>query len=126
MTSPISLALLSTWIEDGTAAQVQAFVRSAARERQQIAKEALTGMTFDSAPDAFNIWLTLPDGLNRAEALARLFGRQIGILPSDFFIPSGAGQDKLRICLGGPISQESLRKELQQVHHALSAPDWSG
>ena len=126
MTSPISLALLSTWIEDGTAAQVQAFVRRAARERQQIASETLIGMTFDGDPDAFNIWLTLPDGLNRAEALARLFGRQIGILPSDFFIPTGAGQEKLRICLGGPIPLDSLRKELQHVHHALSARDWSG
>jgi hypothetical protein len=58
--------------------------------------------------------------------LARLFGRQIDILPSDFFIPNGAGEDKLRICLGGPISLESLRKELQQVQYALSAPDWSG
>lgn len=126
MASPISLALLSAWIENGTASELQAFVRTAAARRQQIAKEVLEGVSFIGHPDAFNIWLTLPEGLSRAEALARQTGRLIGIMPSDIFIPSGAGQEKLRVCLGGPITLDDLRSELKDLRESLSHSDWAG
>lgn len=126
MASPISLALLSTWIEDGTASELQTFVRTAAAARQEIAKEVLEGVSFTGHPNAFNIWLTLPEKLSRAEALARQTGRLIGIMPSDVFIPSGGGQEKLRVCLGGPITLDDLRNELKDLRESLSQSDWAG
>lgn len=126
MTSPVSLALLSKWMEDGTADALQAFVRDAARARQQLADEILAGLTFMGHPNAFNIWLSLPDGSSRAEVLARLAGRQIGIIPSDVFIPTGPAQEKLRVCLGGPVTLPNLRKELWNLRETLLQGDWVG
>lgn len=126
MTSPLSLALLSRWMEDGTAAEVQAFVRSAARDRHHLAREVLTGISFCGHPDAFNIWLTVPEGQSRAEVLARWTDRQIGVIPSDVFTPSHPAEERLRVCLGGPIGLPDLRRELGKLREALIQNDWAG
>ena len=46
MTNPLNLALRSTWMEDGTATALQAFVRGTAKERQDLASDILAGHDF--------------------------------------------------------------------------------
>lgn len=126
MTSPLTLALLSAWIEDGTAQKLQEFVRRKTIERQAAAGNILKRFKFESAPNAFNIWLSLPEGLGRAEVMARQAGKMIGIMPSDVFTPNGDGGEKLRVCLGGPISDEALLNELGSLRDSLTYSDWAG
>ncbi|GGA28661.1 aminotransferase-like domain-containing protein [Neptunicoccus cionae] len=126
MVSPISLALFSTWVEDETAQALQASVRKAASDRYHIAKEVLADFQWNGHPNAFNIWLSLPENLTRSEAMARLSGLQLGIMPSDVFIPTGQIPEKLRVCLGGPISEAGLKDELQILRQSLLESDWAG
>jgi DNA-binding transcriptional MocR family regulator len=126
MASPLSLALLGHWIEDGTAAQIQAFVRRAAAQRQELAREILCGCFVTSAPEAFNLWVELPRGTSRAEVMGRMANRQIGIMPSDAFTVVGQPSEALRVCLGGPISLEQLREDLIALRDAILRKDWLG
>ena len=124
MASPVSLALLSTWIEDGTAGEIQAFVRRAAQARQRIAAEVLAGQSFCTDMDAYILWLTLPEGQSRADIVARMARRPIGILPSDVFTVAGPASNALRVCLGGPIGEDGLHQALSELRDALMQPNW--
>ncbi|MBY6057313.1 PLP-dependent aminotransferase family protein [Leisingera daeponensis] len=126
MVSPLNLALLGRWIEDGTAAELQAFVRKAAAARQALAAEVLQECFTESDPLAFNLWLSLPRGTSRAEVMGRMAGRQIGIMPSDAFTVTGLPEEAVRVCLGGPISLEELRGDLIALHDAVTRKDWLG
>ncbi len=119
MSSPITAALATQWIEDGTADQIRRFIRSETSARQAIAREVLEGCDFRGAENAFNVWLTLPKGIGRADIVARMAGRPIGIMPSDAFsvgIPPG---EKVRLCLGGSLSREALRANLYFLVNSL-------
>lgn len=126
MASPLSLALLGRWIEDGTAKEIQTFVRRAAAQRQDLAQDILAGCFVTGAPEAFNCWVELPRGTSRAEVMGRMANRQIGIMPSDAFTVLGQPGEALRVCLGGPISPEQLRDDLVALRDAILRKDWLG
>lgn len=126
MPSPLSMALMTRWIHDGTADSIRRFIRSETLARQVIAAEALPGATFDSDVNAFNLWLALPKGLGRAELVGRMAGRRIGILSSDAFTVTGEPQERVRVCLGGTLTREQLRAELMFLGHSLDVSAWRG
>ncbi|UWQ34077.1 PLP-dependent aminotransferase family protein [Leisingera sp. M527] len=126
MVSPLNLALLGRWIEDGTAAEIQGFVRKAAAVRQALAAEVLQECFTVADPLAFNLWLTLPRGTSRAEVMGRMAGRQIGIMPSDAFTVTGLPEEAVRVCLGGPIALGELHEDLIALNDAVTRKDWLG
>jgi DNA-binding transcriptional MocR family regulator len=125
MTNPLSLALLSTWLEDGTANDLQAFVRRAVRERQTMVEELLPDHAFKTDPDAFNIWLQLPKGTSRADVIGRMARQPLGLVPAEVFTLSPDVPEALRVCLGGPIDTNGLRKALMELNGALVPSFWT-
>ncbi len=121
MASPISAALATRWIEDGTAGALRDHIRSEAASRQAIAAEMLAGLDYKSAPNAFNVWLRLPEGTGRADLMGRMAGRHIGIMPSDAFTVLGEADEHVRVCLGGSISREDLRRGLLVMTDSLQS-----
>ncbi|WP_343063170.1 PLP-dependent aminotransferase family protein [Amaricoccus macauensis] len=126
MPSAITAALATRWIEDGTADRIRGFIRAEAAARQALAAEVLTGLTFESDPVAFNLWLRLPEGAGRAELMGRMAGRDIGLMPSDAFTVAGPPGEYLRVCLGGAISRERLRDGLLFMSNTLAGQTWLG
>lgn len=126
MPSPLTTALMTRWIEDGTADRIRYFVRAEIAARQQIAASVLNGLSFRTERNAFNIWLKLPEGAGRAELMGRMAGRHIGIMPSDAFTVGGDPDEHLRICLGGAIGRDELRTGLSFLHNTLSGAGWMG
>lgn len=126
MPSPLSMALTTQWIEDGTADSIRRFIRAETSARQAIAREALEGFVFQSSSNAFNIWLSLPKGMGRADIVARMAGRHLGLMPSDAFTVTGTPQERLRVCLGGSVSRETLRENLYFLANTLSPHAFMG
>ncbi|WP_207100245.1 PLP-dependent aminotransferase family protein [Paracoccus shandongensis] len=122
----LSAAVMTHWIENGTADLVRDFVRAETAARQAIAGDILKNFDVEGQPEALNIWLRLPEGTSRADMVARMQGMRIGILPSDPFVVSGERPEALRICLGGPIDQEELRTALSHLANTLVAGYWHG
>jgi DNA-binding transcriptional MocR family regulator len=126
MPSPMSMALATRWIEDGTADQIRHFIRQETALRQRIAAGALEGFDFAAAENAFNIWLRLPKGTSRGDLIARMAGRHIGIAPSDAFTLQGLPEEHVRVCLGGAISREALQSGLLFLSHAMAPDSYMG
>jgi DNA-binding transcriptional MocR family regulator len=121
MASPITVALTTRWIEDGTADSILRFIREEAIARQKIAHQILTSESFASAPASFNIWLTLPEGWTRSAFVGHMRTTGIGVVASDAFTVTGTPPEAVRICLGGPASRTAVRQALEFVAHALEA-----
>lgn len=119
MASPITAALATQWIEDGTADQIRRFIRSETSARQAIARDVLEGFDFRGAENAFNVWLSLPEGIGRADLVARMAGRPVGIMPSDAFTVGRPPEEHVRLCLGGSLSREALRANLYFLVNSL-------
>ena len=54
-------AVASAWIRDGTADALLAARRQEARARQAIARERLAGADLETKPEAYYLWLRLPE-----------------------------------------------------------------
>lgn len=119
MASPLSAALVTRWILDGTADQIRRFIRKETVVRQGIAAETITEATFVAKPHAFNIWLELPGEVNCAALLAHMSNHEIGITPESAFRIDPCADRFARVCLGGRISRETLPQILAHLNHQI-------
>jgi DNA-binding transcriptional MocR family regulator len=127
MASPLTSALVTRWIEDGTADALLRFIRAEARARQGIAREMLRNIDYRSDPLSFNLWIELPAPWSRSAFVAHLRSRNIGVTPSDAFTCGPTPSEAVRVCLGGPIGREPLRAALAEISHLLSGgPEMAG
>ncbi|WP_132528503.1 PLP-dependent aminotransferase family protein [Rhizobium sp. BK376] len=124
MASPLTIALATRWIEDGTADAILRFIRAESAARQEMARALLPKGTFQADPLAFNIWLPLPHGWTRSTFASHMRASGIGVVASDAFTVEGPPMEAARVCLGGPVSREALSGALAFMAHALeSAPE---
>lgn len=119
MASPLTVALATRWIEDGTADAILRFIRTEASTRQQLAAGILPKGSFRSDPLAFNLWVDLPPAWTRSAFIGQMRATGIGIVASDAFTVTGAPREAVRVCLGGPISRDRLRSALEFMAHTL-------
>jgi DNA-binding transcriptional MocR family regulator len=119
MASPITVALVTRWIEDGTADTLLRFIRSETAARQQLVRAILPAKTYKGDPLSFNIWLQLPKQWNRNAFIEHTRATNIGVVASDAFTVYGNALEAVRVCLGGPISRVGLETGLEYMAHAL-------
>jgi DNA-binding transcriptional MocR family regulator len=119
MASPITVALATRWIRDGTADSLLRFIRTEAAARQAIAQQVLPASRFKAGPDSFNIWLSLPEGWTRSAFTGHMRSTGIGVVASDVFVTANPPPEAVRICLGGPASRAEIRHALEYAAHAL-------
>ncbi|MBW6422244.1 PLP-dependent aminotransferase family protein [Rhizobium sp. XQZ8] len=122
MASPLSSALATRWIEDGTADGILDFIRSEAAVRQSIVAQILPEGNYRGDPLSFNIWLPLTNGWTRSTFGSHMRAAGIGVVPSDAFTVEGVAPEAARICLGGPVTRSQLKAALEFMGHALEGP----
>jgi DNA-binding transcriptional MocR family regulator len=126
MASPLTAALATGWIEDGSADALLSFIRTETAARQQLAAEILPAALCRTDPLSFNLWLELPPPWTRAAFVGQMQATGIGIVASDAFAAKGPAPEAARICLGGPIGRKALGDVLAFMAHALEqAPEVS-
>jgi DNA-binding transcriptional MocR family regulator len=119
MPSPLTVALATLWIEDGTADELLSFVRRDSAARQSMATEQLAGLKICTDPSAFHLWLELPAGWTRSIFVSQMRHQQIGIVESDAFTVAGTPEEAVRICLGGPAGRAQLGNSLDVIAQTL-------
>lgn len=116
MAPPLSVAVATSWIEDGTARQILAAIRQEAAERQQIARRLLPLGSMAAHPQGHHAWLTLPPfWTDRAFAQA---ARKAGaaVIPGAAFAMAPEPPPKfVRIGLGAAPDQPSLAHALERL-----------
>ena len=103
MASPISAAVATRWINDGTADTILQFIRSESIARERIAAKAMEPGSYLSDPLSFNIWLPMRNGWTRSVFVGQARTSGLGVVPSDAFAANGAPPEAVRVGLGGPL-----------------------
>lgn len=122
MASPLTAALATRWIGDGTADEILAAIREESRARQALATGILPPELFRSDPEAFHLWLELPEAWNRSGFAATLRASGLGVVVSDAFVVGRPAPEAVRVCLGGAMTRSEILGALELASHALSQP----
>lgn len=119
MSTPLTTALATQWIHDGTAQQLLAGVREEARHRQRLARQLLAGRS-DAAEDGIHVWLDLP-GYWTAHELARVArGAGLAVTASDVFSTGPRPPNAIRISLGSIQDRQRLAAALSKLSQLLA------
>ena len=121
MASPLTAAIATRWIGDGTAEAVREAIRRETASRRQILRALLPEAGLRTAEDAFHAWLPLDPPWTRSAFIDRLRSAGIGAVGSDAFA-AGTAPEAVRLGLGAPATREALRTSLEAVAAALAAP----
>ena len=120
MTSPITAEIMTRWIEDGTAAELVRWHRQESRARLDIAKRVLNGISFDSMPGSYHIWLPMPPPWRAEEFTEKAKIRGVHVIPAaPFAVGRTAVPHALRICMGATRTRDELEKGLAIVADLL-------
>jgi DNA-binding transcriptional MocR family regulator len=119
MASPLTVALATRWIEDGTADAVLNFIRAETRARQKLVAEILPAGTYEADPIGFHLWLKLPPQWSCSAFVGHTRTTGIGIVSSHPFTIEGQPPEAVRVCLGGPSHRATVRSALEFIAHSL-------
>jgi len=120
MASPVTIALATRWIGDGTADALLAAVRRESIERQRLVAASLPREIIRTDPVGFHFWLRLPQPWTRSAFVGHTRSTGIGVVASDAFATEGAPPEAVRVCLGGPADRSAVRGALEFMAHALA------
>jgi DNA-binding transcriptional MocR family regulator len=119
MASPLTAAIATRWIEDGTAGSILGAIRKETAERQAIAARVLRGTV--TKPNCFHAWLQLPEDWNAGTLASRARLEGVGLVTGDAFAV-GKAPEAVRIGLGSPRTAADLSRGLEIVADLLARP----
>jgi DNA-binding transcriptional MocR family regulator len=120
MASPFTVALVTRWIEDGTADTMLRFIRAETTARQKLVAEIMPKGSYRADPLSFNMWVPLPKPWTRSGFVEHMRSTGIGVVASDAFVASGTAPEAVRICIGGPVNRAQVKSGLEYTAHALT------
>ena len=119
MVAPLTAALATQWILDGSAERLLAGVRSEARLRQRMARDILAGR-HSGAEDGLHVWLELPAYWNSAQLALAADNEGIAVTPAEAFATGSTFVNAIRISLGSIQDRGRLQAGLQRLSHLLA------
>ncbi len=122
MASPITSALATRWLDDGTAAMMLDAVRSESIARQALATKHLQRHHVVAQAEGFHLWLPLASSWSMVEFASFLRMRGVAVVPSVAFSTDGDPPDAVRICLGGQMDRRACEAALALVAETLDHP----
>ena len=122
MASPLTVALATRWIEDGTADSILRFIRAETAARQKLVATLLPASSYRADPLSFNLWVPLPPPWTRSAFVGHMRATGIGVVASDAFVVLGEPMEAVRVCIGGPSSRDRVRTAIDFMAHTLSEP----
>lgn len=120
MASPVTIALATRWITDGTADALLAAVRQESMERQRMVSAILPREMYRADPVGFHLWLSLPEPWTRSAFVGHTRSTGVSVVASDAFITEATAPEAVRVCLGGPADRTAVRNALEFMAHALA------
>lgn len=108
------------WIEGDTADRVLGAVIAENQARRALALEVLSERQVHCAPYAPFLWLKLPEAWTPGDFARALDGRGVHVTPGTAFAIDRRSDDQgVRVCFGGTVSREELRRALWSIDALL-------
>jgi DNA-binding transcriptional MocR family regulator len=119
MAAPLTAALATQWIFDGSAASLMDGVRKEARLRHRMAHHVLAGRC-GGAGDGLHVWLELP-AYWQSNQLARAAAKEgLAVTPAAAFATGAESSNAIRISLGSIKDRSRLQVGLQRLSQLLA------
>ncbi|RZT08795.1 DNA-binding transcriptional regulator, MocR family, contains an aminotransferase domain [Duganella sp. CF402] len=119
MPAPLTTALATQWIVDGSAGRLMEGIRKEARLRHRMARDILAGR-YSGTGDGLHVWLELPAYWNSSELARAAAGEGIAVTPAEAFATGSAFANAIRISLGSIKDRGPLQAGLQRLSHLLA------
>jgi DNA-binding transcriptional MocR family regulator len=119
MAAPLTAALATQWILDGSADRLMDGVRKEARLRHRMARDILAGR-YSGAGDGLHVWLELPSYWNSSELARAADSEGIAVTPAEAFATGSVSMNAIRISLGSIKDRERLQAGLQRLSNLLA------
>lgn len=124
MATPLTSALTTQWIHDGSAQRLLQGIRQEARQRQRLASQLLAGRADRGAAGGrgcgIHIWLELP-AYWRAQELAQVAQAEgLAVSPASAFSTGPRAPEAIRIALGSIAEEAHLRAALRKLSDLLA------
>lgn len=114
MPAPLMTALVTHWVQDGSAAALLKGVRDEAAARQALARSILPS-TMRAHPHGLHVWQPLPAPWDRHRLIETARQQGLGVTSADAFSVSGPVPDAVRISLGGVGDRARLADALRTL-----------
>ncbi|QGZ43350.1 aminotransferase class I/II-fold pyridoxal phosphate-dependent enzyme [Pseudoduganella flava] len=119
MVAPLSAALATQWILDGSAGRLLEGVRNETRLRHRMARAILAGR-YGGAGDGLHAWLELPAYWNSSQLARAADSAGIAVTPAEAFATGGGAVNAIRICLGSIRDRGRLQAGLERLSDLLA------
>jgi DNA-binding transcriptional MocR family regulator len=119
MVAPLTAALATQWILDGSADGLMEGIRSEARLRHRMARDILAGR-YSGAGDGLHVWLELPAYWNSLQLARAADSEGIAVTPAEAFAIGSVSVNAIRISLGSIKDRARLQAGLQRLSHLLA------
>jgi len=119
MTAPLTAALATQWILDGSADRLMEGVRNEARLRHRMARDILAGR-YSGCGDGLHVWIELPAYWNPSQLARAAASAGIAVTPAEAFATGGGSVNAIRISLGSIKDRGRLQAGLQRLSHLLA------
>lgn len=131
MVSPLTAALASLWVEDGTFERVAGGRRDEAARRQQLAGEILAALPADfrlrTARAGYHVWLEVGSEWNATTFANAAHERGVIVSPADaFYLGRGSAPRAVRISLSGAPDRARLAEALEVLVEVASGRSPAG
>ncbi|WP_207480675.1 aminotransferase-like domain-containing protein [Arenibaculum pallidiluteum] len=119
MAPPLSAAVATRWIQDGTAQSILQAIRAESRERQKLARAALPAGLAAGHPDGHHLWLRLPPSWSAPAFADHVRRAGLAVVPSGAFAVGATPVEALRISLGAAADRAVLGAALHRIAATL-------
>jgi len=119
MVAPLTAALATQWILDGSADGLMEGVRKEARLRHRMARDILAGR-YSGAEDGLHVWLELPGYWSSSQLARAADSEGIAVTPAEAFSTGSESVNAIRISLGSIKDRARLKAGLQRLSHLLA------
>lgn len=119
MVAPLTAALATQWILDGSADGLMEGVRKEARLRHRMARDILAGR-YSGAGDGLHVWLELPGYWSSSQLARAADSEGIAVTPAEAFSTGSESVNAIRISLGSIKDRARLKAGLQRLSHLLA------
>lgn len=124
MAAPPMAEVARRLIDDGRAWRLALWQRAEAQARQALARELLPAEYLVTHPDAFHLWLVLPEPWRREDFTAAARRRGVGLASAEVFaVGRQPVPHAVRICLQAAQSRRVLTQALEIVSELLRSPE---
>jgi DNA-binding transcriptional MocR family regulator len=118
----LMVALVTRWLQDGSADAIIAAIRDEATARQKLAGQVLARHAFSRHPNGHHIWIPLPPSWSRTEFASYVQRQGLGVVTAEAFSVAEAQPHAIRVSLGAASSRAELVRGLEILAAALRSP----